>query len=172
MILGRCPLSYECAAAFTPSFFWHSWSLAWEETRLQAELSGLRCSRLSSYTNYALPSPPLNWSPLEYAPKKIILLCLALALVSSSTLHLGSVTKCYSIFLRGDWGTTWLRVLCEAMQKACAINCRMAAGVSSRVVLCVLLLLRCLSSWDPQRCNIPSLWGCMFKNLYSGRRKN
>lgn len=142
-------------------------SWAFQAQMLKAQLLHKPCTAFSSF----------KLKSTGICTKKIILLCLALSLVSSSTLHLGSVTKCYSIFLWGDWGTTWLRILCEAMQKACAINCRMAAGVSSRVVLSLLLVLRCLSSWDPQCCYIPSLWGCMFKNvnmanLYSGRKKN
>lgn len=48
-------------------------------------------------------------------------------------------TRSLSIFPWEDWDTAWLRVLCEATQKACAIHYRMAADLSSGVVLCALL---------------------------------
>lgn len=120
------------------SFCRHSWSLVGAEHWLQAELSWLKCG-LSSYRKHALPSPPLKWSWLEYTSNRIISFCLGFSLVSSSVLDLVSVTQCYSFFLWGDRGSTWLRVLREARQKARAITYRMAAGGSSGVVPCALL---------------------------------
>lgn len=83
------------------------------------------------------------------------------------------MTQGYSQFFPWDWNTAWLGVLYEATQEACAIHYRMAADLSSRVVLCALLS-SCFSRWDPQHCHIPAPEVVYLETVYlfSGIKQN